>query len=146
MNATTPLEVDHGELDQTVERLLLEAPRLEQVGPDAAQPEADTSSTVVEGEWATITPGIVQAIDLLVIPQWGVTDREKAALIESLTGVLDAAFPGGISDERYAPYIRFSLVTFGVVMAHRDPDKGFPPLWPKRSEPEPAPDENRKTQ
>lgn len=140
--SVNPVEVDHQALDLEAERLLQQAPQLEPSAPpaaDAAPLEAPSSAPSSAG-WSDVTPGIIAAVDILVIPQWGVTDKEKQALTAALTDVLEAAFPGGLDDERYAPYVRFALVSFGVVMAHRDPDKGFPPLGPKReAPPSPAP-------
>lgn len=137
--AANRVEVDPVQLDREADAILQSIPAPEPAPGAAAAPDTAVAAAPGEAEWIQISPGIVAAIDILLIPQWGVTEPEKEALSKALADVLEAAFPGGLGDERYAPYIRLSLVSFGIAMARRDPKTGkLPPFGPKREAP-PAP-------
>jgi len=85
----------------------------------AASPGAEAPSS-----WAPITPGIISGIDLFVCPAWELTDQEKNALSDALAPALDQAFPGGLGDEKYAPWFRLLIVAGGVAAMRYDRERG----------------------
>lgn len=99
----------------------------------APMPEAAQS-------WSSITPGLVVMLDVGLCPNWQLTDQEKHELDGALAATLDQLFPGGIGNERWAPYFRLLAVAVGIAGARFDTDAmRFKPLRkPRAAEPAPA--------
>lgn len=117
------VEVDHADLAAQAEHI--ELPPDETAAPEAPGAAiAGVPATQVSPQrapWSALCPGIVSALDLLVCPAWELTDAEKAALADSLGPALDQLFPGGLGDERWAPYFRVLLIAGGIVALRYDP-------------------------
>lgn len=127
------LEVDHAALAADAAAVPLpenlDAPgAAAEAGGDA--PGADMAPPA---SWAPLTPGLVSAVDLFVCPNWDLQDAEKLELAAALAAVLDQVFPGGLGDERWAPYLRLLIIAGGIVAARYDPDAGrISPLRKKK--------------
>lgn len=129
-----PVELDQAALDAEADRLFAESPIEPATATGAGDPVPELGHTGL-GSWNEVTPGLVAAADVLLLPQWNLRDDEKAQLAGALGGVLDQLFPGGMSDPRWAPYMRLAAVTVAIVVTHRDPTTGkLPALGPKRPE------------
>lgn len=127
-----PVELDTAALDAEADRLLAgAAPELTQDPTTAAAPGAGELVNNGLGSWIEVTPGLVAAADVLLLPQWHLRTEEKDQLAGALGSVLDQLFPGGMSDPRWSPYLRLVAVSVAIGVAHRDPETGkFPPLGP----------------
>jgi hypothetical protein len=124
-----PVELDTVVLDAEADRILAESEGV------AAAPGGATldSGALGQGSWTEVTPGLVAAADVLLLPQWNLREDEKAQLADAIGGVLDQLFPGGMSDPRWAPYLRLVAVSVAITVTHRDPITGkFPPLGPMK--------------
>jgi hypothetical protein len=135
-----PVLVDSDELAAEAERV--ELPPGEPAAPagEGAAPVFQLVEEPPPAAWAEITPGIVEAVDLFVCPAWELTAPEKSALADALAPALDQAFPGGIGDERWAPYFRLLIVAGGIVAMRFDRNAGkLKPLRVKSAD-DPAPD------
>lgn len=123
------VELDPVALDAEADRILADPAAV------ASLSQADqvlTGAAPCES-WSQVTPGIVVAADLLLLPQWNLQQQEKDELSGAIAGVLDQLFPGGMSDARWAPYFRLVAISVAVGVSRRDPETGkFPPLGPKR--------------
>lgn len=125
-----PVELDTVALDAEADRIFAEAP----IDVPATATPAELGNTGL-GSWIEVTPGLVAAADVLLLPQWHLREDEKSQLAGALGGVLDQLFPGGMSDPRWAPYMRLAAVTVAIVVSHRDPTTGkLPAIGPKRTE------------
>lgn len=101
---------------------------LPELGPDLGA--GQEAAAPPPSPWASMTPGFVEALAVVVLPSWGLAAEEKAAVADALAPVLDDIFPGGLGAERWAPYLRLVLVGASVAAAHRDPETGrWPPLF-----------------
>lgn len=132
-----PVELDTAALDAEADRLLHDSPpELTGEAPAPAGQAGELVSSNGLGSWNEVTPGLVAAADVLILPQWQLRDDEKKNLAGALGDVLDQIFPGGMSDARWAPYVRLVAVSIAIVAVRRDPKTGsLPPLGPmKRAE------------
>lgn len=106
-------------------------------GAELEQPTSAAPGTELApappASWAPITPAIVEGVDLFVCPAWELTADEKRALADALAPALDQLFPGGIGDERWAPYFRVLVVAGGIVALRYDRKSGK--LRPLKSKP-----------
>jgi hypothetical protein len=124
-----PVELDAPLLDAEADRIFSES------AAEATTAAADAGGLVNtgQGSWNEVTPGLVAAADVLILPQWHLRDEEKTQLADALGSVLDQLFPGGLSDPRWAPYLRLVAVSVAITVTHRDPITGkFPPLGPMK--------------
>jgi hypothetical protein len=129
-----PVELDTIALDAEADRIFAESPIESATATGAGDPVPELGHTGL-GSWNEVTPGLVAAADVLLLPQWHLADEEKAQLAGALGGVLDQLFPGGMNDPRWAPYLRLAAVSVAIVVTHRDPTTGkLPALGPKRLE------------
>lgn len=133
--ANNELDVDNDELAAEAAAVPLPSDSTPQSDVDgaAASGQPDAAGTPAPASWAPLTPPIFEAVDLFVCPAWKLTAQEKAALADALAPVLDRLFPGGVSDERWAPYFRLLLVAGGVVAMRYDRTTGK--LQPMRAKP-----------
>lgn len=132
MAAVNVVEVDGAELDREADNVLRGAPPQNDAG---AQPGANANAEQAGGSWHEITPGLVTLATIVVLPQWGITAEEAGHVSKALADVLEQVFPGGMHNNRWAPWMRLAMVTSGVVLARFDAEVGFPPIGPRRPKP-----------
>lgn len=135
------LDVNPEELDSQAQQLALVGPQIEPDPPPAPEPEIELESVALEGTvengWRIVVEQLVTVSDALVFPQWKLQKEEKEVINESLCAILDQIFPGGIGNEKWAPYIRLVLVSGSIVLTRLDPKtRSLPPLGLPEPEPE----------
>ncbi len=120
-------DIDPAALAAEADAIAAEVPAETAPGEAPAAPPADPAAQVEA--WGSICDGAVQLLDVFVCPAWVLEAREKAALAEALAPVLNDLFPGGLGNERWAPYFRLAMVASGVAFSRFDRDAGkFKPL------------------
>lgn len=129
---TNQHEVDQDRIDAELEAVAVpdSPPGASQVGPGpsgAGAPSDAGQLAPAPSSWAPATPMLVLALDRGVCPNWKLSADEKRELEEALAAVLDQLFPGGMGDERWAPYIRLVAVAGGIAAA-RFHEGRFTPL------------------
>lgn len=101
-----------------------------EISASADLAEAANDEPTAAVSWGAVTPAIIQVVDTLVLPQWNLQQKEKTELSESIGEILDQLFPGGLANEKWAPYIRLTLVSSAIVLTRVDPEtKKLPPLF-----------------
>lgn len=135
--AINTVEIDPPRLDAEADTILREARQADPPAPPVLEPGAPAQAPALSS-WAGITEGGVVLVDIIVLPQWNLTEREKEALTKATADVLEQLFPGGMDDPRWAPWVRLLSVSVAITMVRRDPATGkFPPIG--RPAPPPAP-------
>lgn len=130
------LEVDHDQL--AGEAAAIELPADSAAPGGAAPAPAAAPATIEQGEpaasWSSVTPGLVVALDLAVCPNWKLSDDEKHELAAALAPVFDQLFPGGIGNERHAPYFRLLAVVLAIAGPRFDRESfRFKPLHERKA-------------
>lgn len=131
------LEVDHAALATEAERVELptdtSAPGAD--APAGGDAPGATIPPAASESWSAVTPGLIVVLDLVVCPNWELTDDEKTEFGAALVPVLHRLFPGGLGDERWAPYFRLAAVTLAIAASRFDREKfRFKPLREKKAE------------
>jgi hypothetical protein len=92
------------------------------------------------GQWAALTPPVVEVICATVLPAWQIRkDDEQRPIAEALAECLDQVFPGGI-EGKYACWVRL-VFACGAITVSRVAQNGgrLPPLFLKSTQPAPKP-------
>lgn len=129
------LDIDHDVLTAEAEMALGGRP-LPGNAPGAFTAGAVDNAPPVES-WAPVVAGFMGLADVIA-PNWELQDAEKGAFADAVTPILDNLFPGGLGNERWAPYVRLVAVTAGIVMVRVENGK----LRPLRAPPPPPPPVN----
>lgn len=125
---TNQVEIDQAELERELDQIHVPDSSTPGVvdGPSGASLEGAPPAAAgqVSASWAPVSPAIVQLVDLFVCPAWKLTQQERDALAEALAPALDQLFPGGLGDERWAPYARLAMIAGGIVLSRFDRETG----------------------
>jgi hypothetical protein len=130
----TTQTIDRAALDAEVAAIVETAPPLTiQPGVDVPAANDAEVSGDIEISWCALTPPIFQIVDTLVLPQWELKAAEKKELSEATGQILDQLFPGGIGNEKWAPYVRLFAAVSAIALSRVDPEtKRLPPIgFPK---------------
>lgn len=128
--------IDHEQLEVEAETIAAAAeaePELRNIPPAEALAESAGEEKIAAGDaevsWTKLMEPIFQVVDTLVLPQWNLREEEKAELSASTGQILDQIFPGGLANEKWAPYVRLVAVSCTVILTRIDPEtRKLPPI------------------
>lgn len=126
--------IDSEQLEIEAEKIVADAVAAETPKPgpapsadDLGEPEQPAAPADIS--WSKLMEPVFQVVDTLVLPQWNLREEEKAELSASTGEILDQIFPGGLANEKWAPYVRLLAVSCTVILTRIDPEtRKLPPL------------------
>lgn len=104
--------------------------------PVTGQPQVDqVAPPNVNGEWAVLTPPVVEVVAAVVFPRWNIGPDKQRPLSESLAECMDQLFPGGV-EGKYACWVRLIAVCGTITVGAAAENGGrLPPLFSASAKP-----------